>query len=131
MKYKKLKAVRIENTDKINENLAKANSRAQVRVIDYDILIKLINDMKNQLSKKLNKTDWVGLKFNIDPNGQEFAKSYMGVPVSTQFQLEIRPSGWFVKIGRLPAQRRVIEALNISTKLKQLAEFQLKNKAWN
>ncbi len=129
--YEEIKAVRIENIDRIHIDLDKANSRVKVRKLDYDLLIKLINDMKNQLSKKLNKTDWVGLKFNIDPNGQEFAKSYMGVPFSTQFQLEIRPSGWFVKIGRLPAQRRVIEALNISTKLKQLAEFQLKNKAWN
>tara|TARA_R110001583_G_scaffold187646_1_gene349070 strand:- start:1838 stop:2221 length:384 start_codon:yes stop_codon:yes gene_type:complete len=125
------KQINVANIEKVEKSLYKINKPNQVRLLSRTKLLEHLEDIEIKLSKKLNKKDWKGLRFKVDPFAEIFPSSYNGTPTSTQFQLERRSSGWFVLIERQPCMRHKIQPLNMELKSNELAYFQSKELAWD
>ncbi|MFT6908027.1 MAG: hypothetical protein ACJAS1_004715 [Oleiphilaceae bacterium] len=125
------KQINVANIDKVKKSLCKINKPNQVRLLSDSNLLEYLELIEKKLSKILNKQDWKGLRFNVDPFAETFPSSYKGTPTSTQFQLERRSSGWFVLIERKPCMRHKIRPLNMESKSNELAYFQSKELSWD
>lgn len=94
--------INVKDEEKITKELANVQKLAKTRTVEYKDILTAVEKVEERLSQLLFKKDWVGLSVWCDPNSQEFAASYNGIPQSTQFILRRFPSGWFVtKICRI------------------------------
>lgn len=119
--------------EKIQAELNRVQSRAQVRCITSDDVFSMVLVIQDHLKRILLKKDWKGLRFRVDCHSQSFASSYGGRPEATIFTLERGSADWYVVEiirGACGRQQKIV-ALNIETKAKKLIEFQKSSIAWN
>jgi len=121
------------NIEKLDATITEAEGRASVRCINSTDVAEYIARIEKTLSGILNKTDWIGLKFDCDPNGRSFPGSYNGIPESTKFTVERGSSSWFVTaIWRGPCGGPTQQVIpkNITDKSEQIAHFVRQSKNW-
>jgi len=124
--------INIKNQDKLQAALDSVQSKALVRTANASEIEALVARIEDILSTMLYKKDWVGLRFILDPNGQNFPNAYKGVPESTQVEVERHPSGWFVaRVIRQHAKTHEITTLNIHEYKQELADHAACQQVWN
>lgn len=86
--------ININDTARLQRALDQAQYRCRVRKITVDD----IRDITDRVSKQLGISNWAmaDVWFDVDPNGQSFARSYKFVPKSTHFVAIYRNGNWFV-----------------------------------
>ena len=84
--------IRESNKEKIEELITKAEGRARVRTIDYTTIKKDIEYLERKLD--IPKKHMVGIKVSIDHHATNFPNAYKGRPMSTQYMIERKSSGW-------------------------------------
>ena len=93
--------INITNKEKLNQAINEVQGKATARTIDADSVEYRVKQIEEKLSTVLHKKDWVGIKAQIDHNGQDFPNAYKYTPNSTVVYLKRTGSGWFVtQIGR-------------------------------
>ncbi len=84
-----------ENREIIEGRIAEAQRGCSVRKIGYDDIAGATRGIERHLG--IAKSRMVGVKADVDPHAQHFAKSYTRnyrPPQSTQFTLEYKRAGW-------------------------------------
>ena len=89
--------IKITNTAALEAALEQVQRRARVRTIDVEDVVKTAAQVEANLARLLPKKYWPGLQFQVDLHARVFAKSYRGIPESTQFTLVRTRSGWNVR----------------------------------
>jgi len=96
IKIKKMK-ININNSEKLQSALDRAQKRSQTRTIDCEDFKKISLEIESRLKElKIAKVRWKGAKFHVDLYATIFPSQYKGIPKSTQFSLERGSSDWFV-----------------------------------
>ena len=112
------------NYAKINKALVFAEEKCSVRTVLTSEVFSAVDEIEKQLSQVLYKKDWVGLKFQIDPNAQTFPGAYKGTPESTIIAIEYKKTSWFVTdIFRGRCTNRSCTTLGLQDKQEQLVSF--------
>ena len=124
--------INIKNQDNLQAALDSAQSKARVRTASASEIGTIVARIEKILSTMLYKKDWIGLRFILDPNGQNFPNAYKGVPESTQVEVDRHPSGWFVaRVIRQHAKTHEITALNINEYKQELADHAACQQVWD
>ena len=85
------------NAEKISEAVASVEgNRVSIRTLHWHSIAWAVEDVEKDLSRRLYKKDWLGLRIGVNPHAQTFPGAYKGNPESTQFVIERRASGWFL-----------------------------------
>ena len=84
--------IRESNKEKIEEFITKAEGKARVRTIDFKTIVKDIKCLERELD--IPKMHMVGIKAFIDHHAENFPNAYKGRPMSTQYMIERKSSGW-------------------------------------
>lgn len=83
-----------ENKEKLQAVLDDVQRRCKVRTIDADDILMAVNDLNLKFCD-VPKSRIIGVKAEVDPNAQTYARAYKYIPESTKFTLEMCPTGWF------------------------------------
>lgn len=84
--------IRESNKEKIEEFITKAEGKARVRTIDFTTIVKDIEYLERKLA--IPKKHMIGIKASIDHHASNFPNAYKGRPMSTQYLIERKSSGW-------------------------------------
>ncbi len=127
--------INTNNTNKLNSAIDQVEGdRCSVRLIDADTIAQHVAEIETMLCKILYKKNWAGLKFNIDPNAQDFPNAYKGKPESTQATVERTASGWFVtelKRDRCCSPTNRIKPINILIKERAIMDMLRQGSVWS
>lgn len=83
------------NKAKIEEMIKKVEGRSTARTISYNDIVSDIECIEKELG--IPKSHMVGIVANVDTNSQDFPNAYKYTPMSTQYVIERKPSGWDLK----------------------------------
>jgi hypothetical protein len=93
-KYNEAKTALDEALKPIDESIKAVEGRASARTITAREMLDAVKRLEDKLS--IPKKYMVGTKAVIDVNAQDFPSAYKYTPMSTIFEMERRPTGWFV-----------------------------------
>lgn len=79
---------------KLDCAIGEAQSRARVRTITVEDIVKALADVEDQLG--IPKTALEGVTVTVDLNAQKFPNAYSGIPESTHFQAVFVRRHWHV-----------------------------------
>lgn len=82
------------NRDRINKEIKKAEGRATARLITYDNMIYICEEVEALLD--IAKNNMNGVKIDADYNAQRFPTAYKYTPESTHFTAEYKGNSWTI-----------------------------------
>lgn len=103
--------IRESNKEKIEEFITKAEGRARVRTIDYKTIVRDIKCLERELD--IPKMHMVGVKAFIDHHAKNFPNAYKGRPMSTQYMIERKSSGWDLRLVERDDVKRESKAFTV------------------
>jgi len=85
-----------EKRTKVEDLIGLANSRAQVRIGNFDDLLSALQEITKKFS--ISKKALEGCKFRINSNPQEFPNAYLkkGAPQSTYYYVQMHAGNWYL-----------------------------------
>ena len=96
---KKGTIVKAGNEEKIAAILGAANGKSRERLACMGDILNAVDTLDRKF-KGINKE---GLKVEVNPHAQSFARSYQGVPMTTTFTLQFKYGKWrLVGANRVP-----------------------------
>ncbi len=92
------------NRDRIEAEIKKVQAKCKERLIDYDIIVRMVAEVERTLD--IPKCRLKGVTVDCDWNAQEFANAYHGTPESTQFYAEYTGTVWkLLDVSRCACRR--------------------------
>lgn len=100
-------SVKIENLDKINELIKKAEGKSRVRTITYTNIKEVCDMIEKKYSNYMSKKTMKDMIAYVDLYAQSFPNTYKGLPMSTQFEVIKTDRGWnIIDISRKEVRTR-------------------------
>ena len=92
--------INVENIEKVNEAIKKAEKKATTRTVRYDQIVHAVSKAERKLHElEIPKKYWEACIISLEPD--QVPNSYRGIAEGTFVDIIRYPSGWFVTyIGR-------------------------------
>lgn len=97
---KNMTAIKYTNQAKAAAQIAEVQKLARVRTIGEEQIAEAIALAEKELSKRMFKKDWEGVKVSVDFFAGKFPASYKGRPESTVVKLLRGKTNWQVAVIR-------------------------------
>lgn len=93
----------IAESSGLNAELETVQKRAKVRCTNYDEIFRILTNIEKELN--ISKKAMNGIKAVIDPNAQDFPRSYKFTPQSTIITAEYKNGAWKIEIERAETRK--------------------------
>ena len=107
--------IKSENLDKLQKVLDAANGKARERIATTGAVFSAVDDLQEKFAG-VNKDE---LLVKVNPNAQQFARCYKGVPMATYLYLLYKNGSWrLLDAKRMPCDTICFRVLKMSDETK-------------